>query len=56
MEMQLEATCIGCRQAAVAQWVSLQTLLELCEQEIRYEGGGGKNIAVVKAVGNRVSA
>ena len=34
-------TYIDRRQATVAEWVALRTILEVCDIETGYEGGGG---------------
>ena len=48
---------INMRQATVAQWVALQLIFEVCEQQdTGYEGrGGGETTPVVKADGGRYS-
>ena len=38
--MKLEATYIGRHQEMVQQWLALQPLMEVCDQETGYKGGG----------------
>ena len=40
--MHSTATCIGQQQVPVAQWVTLQLLLEVCNQETGYKWGRRK--------------
>ena len=40
--MKSVATYIGHRQAKVEKWMDLRTILEVCTQEIGYEGVGRK--------------
>ena len=40
--MQSASKYIGCREATVAQWVTMCPLLEVYVREISYEGGGRK--------------